>query len=272
MNPAQVVVSVVIPCYNHGAYIQEAISSVEQNVGKIPYEIIVVDDGSTDQQTLFVIEELIAKGYNVIRQQNQGLAAARNNAIAVAKGRYILPLDSDNKLDESYFTKGISLLDNNESIDVVYGNALFFGATDGIRNAGINTVGEFDIARILDFNYIDACAIYRKSIWEKVGGYDGKMPAMGHEDWEIWINMYFSGGKLYFLNELCFHYRIVAGSMIATNAAQKHESNKEYIYVKHATRAIPYLLGETKKLNILTKYIENYRIRAIAKLLLGRKM
>src|SRR6266540_5603640 len=120
-------VSLITPCYNHGIYIHEAIASIPYE--KLTYEIehIIVNDGSTDPFTLEKLNQLEENGYKVIHQENLGLAAARNNAIKVAKGKYILPLDSDNKLHENYLTKAVEILENDDSIDVVYGDCLFFG-------------------------------------------------------------------------------------------------------------------------------------------------
>src|SRR5579863_4843888 len=91
-------VSVVIPCYNHGEFLGEAIESAMESA-RADVEIILVDDGSTDERTRKEIERIEAGGsVIVIRQPNQGLAAARNAAIARASGEYILPLDSDNQI------------------------------------------------------------------------------------------------------------------------------------------------------------------------------
>jgi glycosyltransferase involved in cell wall biosynthesis len=98
-------ISVVIPCYNHGIYIQDAIDSVEASSCK-NYEIIIVNDGSTDAFTTKKIGELIKRGYHVINHPNQGLARARNNSIAAAVGEYIMPLDADNKTQTDVHRKG----------------------------------------------------------------------------------------------------------------------------------------------------------------------
>ena len=93
----QPLISIVIPCYNHGQYIDEAIISVEEYKNK-DYEIIIINDGSTDNFTNIRLEELKEGGYNVIVQKNQGLGKTRNNGIKIANGKYILPLDADNKI------------------------------------------------------------------------------------------------------------------------------------------------------------------------------
>src|SRR4051812_35874782 len=85
-------ISIVIPCFNHGKYLKEAIQSVEQIQDKSLYELIIVNDGSTDEYTNRLMKSLSRKGYHIIFQNNQGLSASRNNAINVARAEYILPL------------------------------------------------------------------------------------------------------------------------------------------------------------------------------------
>src|SRR5487761_365632 len=103
-------VSVVIPCFNHGEFLPEAVASVT-GIKPDDVEIIVVDDGSTDERTRAEMDKLTAQGINVIRQENRGLAAARNTGILVSKAEYILPLDADNCLRPAYIEHGIRILD-----------------------------------------------------------------------------------------------------------------------------------------------------------------
>ncbi len=119
-------VSVVIPCYNHGEYLDQAVESVLEQTFQ-DFEIIIVDDGSTDQSTIDLL-----KGYNkpktyVIRTDNQGLASARNNGIKEAKGKYILPLDADDKIGKEYLEKAVKILDENDDIGIVYCESVHFG-------------------------------------------------------------------------------------------------------------------------------------------------
>ncbi len=120
------IISVIIPCFNHGAFLAEAVASVEAS-DHIPYEIIIINDGSSDPFTCRVLDEFKSNGYHVIDQKNnQGPATARNTGIAAAKGRYILPLDSDNKIRPEMLSKSTAILDSHSQIGVVYGNICFF--------------------------------------------------------------------------------------------------------------------------------------------------
>jgi glycosyltransferase involved in cell wall biosynthesis len=221
--------SVVIPCYNHGEFILQAIASVESCPAKV-YEILIINDGSTDPLTQQVLQALTDRGYQVIHQENQGLAIARNHGISLAKGRYILPLDSDNKIRPNYITKAIKILDRQPEVGVVYGNFEFFGGVTGIKE-----VPEFDINLIVRGNYIDACAVFRKTVWEDAGGYDDKIPEqLGYEDWDFWLSVAEKGWHFYHIDEVLFDYRLRSNSMVSRcNIPEKRWELFRYISTKH---------------------------------------
>lgn len=222
--------SVVIPCFNHGHFIQEAIDSVLAVKG-VTYEIIVVNDGSTDDYTIRKLEELRAAGICVLSHANSGLGFTRNKGIEAARGKYILPLDADNKIEPGYVYKALPLLESN-ACDIVYAKPHFFGtvATDRLFFTRPLRIKELAVV-----NYIDACAIYRKKVWEQLSGYDIRMPYPGQEDWEFWIHAHAQGFAFAFLDEELFHYRVEKGSMIATTVQDDKSSlNQEYIFRKHA--------------------------------------
>ena len=220
--------SIVIPCYNHGKYIQETIESIENAKGKYEVEIIIVDDGSTDGLTISKLSELVKKGYFVLYQKNGGLGNARNNGIKLAKGKYILPLDSDNTVLAPYLDDAIEVLEKDHFYDIVYGNAIYFG-----EKKGNWIVGEYSLLKFIPNNYIDACAVYRKSVWEKLGGYDEKIPKMGVEDWDFWLNCSFNGFRFFYLQKLCFNYRVLKESMIRSFSENDVKSARNYIETKY---------------------------------------
>ena len=130
------IVSIIIPCYNHGHYLNEAIKSVEQSTEKSIYEIIIINDGSTDEHTLNVLTSLEHNGYFILHQENLGLAAARNAGINKSKSNYIITLDADDRIRPPYFDKGINILDKQKEIGVVYGQSAYFGVKNGIHKPG----------------------------------------------------------------------------------------------------------------------------------------
>ena len=100
-------VTVIIPCYNMGQYIDEAVDSVFAQTMQ-NFEIIIVDDGSTDQATTQLLSNYHRPNTRVLVTENQGLAAARNHAIRHANGEYLCALDSDDKLHPTYFEHATS--------------------------------------------------------------------------------------------------------------------------------------------------------------------
>jgi glycosyltransferase involved in cell wall biosynthesis len=204
-------VSIIVPCFNDGAMLREAIASVEKVRNENLVEVIVVDDGSSEAETIRILNEVAEAGYRVLPQSNRGVGAARNAGIRLAKGEFILPLDSDNRLRDVYLTEGVSLLKNNPSVGVIYADAEYFG-----EKTGRWRVPEFDLLSLIRTNLIDACALYRKSLWKEVGGYDEQMPWMGLEDWDFWLRLAsHRGGEFIHLNNIGFDYRVRKDSMIA---------------------------------------------------------
>ena len=202
-------VSIVIPCYNQGAMLREALASVERVRNENLLEVIIVDDGSSDPDTIRILKEVAEGGYTLVSQPNCRVSAARNAGIRLAKGEFILPLDSDNRLRDVYLKEGVSLLKENPRIGVIYSDAEFFG-----EKTGWWRVQEFDLLSLLRMNFIDVCALYRKALWEKVGGYDEEMPWMGVEDWDFWLRVTAHGGAFFHLPKIGFDYRVRADSQI----------------------------------------------------------
>ena len=237
-EPAVPDVSVVIPCYNHGQFVQEAIQSAQASRGA-RFEIIVVDDGSTDALTLDVMCALRRGGCQVIRHEmNRGLSAARNTGIAHARGRYILPLDADNRIRPDYLRLGVGILDHAPRVGVVYGDVEFFGEATG-RHA----IAEFTLQRLLLENFVDACAMFRRVIWEECGGYDTEMPdRLGYEDWEFWLQVAKRGWEFVRIGEVVLDYRVRPDSMLrACTVPENHSRLVRYLATKHRDLYAAYL-------------------------------
>src|SRR5690348_1004945 len=219
-------VSVIIPCFNHGEFLPEAVASVRATKCE-DVEIIVVDDGSTDERTPREIDALETAGIRVIRQENKGLAAARNAAIAVARGEYIFPLDADDRIRPQCIDREVAILDASPQTGVVYSDGEFFGVRSGRWE-----IGPFDAEHLLQWNYIACCALFRRSIWEQNGGYDGTMPVQGLEDWDFWISTYDHGWKFHYIPEPLFDYRTKNDSMITRTYGMEPKIAK-FVAQKH---------------------------------------
>ncbi len=231
-------VSVVITCYDLGAYLQEALESIARYPHADHYEVIVVDDGSTDPATQAIVTALDPDLYRVLRQPNQGLASARNNGAALARGPFIITLDADNRIHPAFIEHSIAVLEQRPEVGVVYGDAMYFEERTGRR-----AVGRFDMRRLINENYIDACACVRRSVLERVGGYDAAMPVMGWEDWDLWLRLAVSGVEFHYVPEVFFDYRVRKGSMI-TGIKQHIPTLHAYIFGKPELRFLGELRAE----------------------------
>src|SRR3954452_3864556 len=112
-------VSVIIPCYNQGRYINETIASVEAQTFT-DWEIIIVNDGSNEPETIEILFDVDCKKIKVIHTENKGVAAARNTGIKAAGGKFILPLDADDLIGVNYLNEAVVFLETNEEVKVVY--------------------------------------------------------------------------------------------------------------------------------------------------------
>ena len=211
-------VSIVIPCYNYAHYLSEAIESALNQTYK-NIEVIVVDDGSTDD-TKEVAQKYLVK---LLTQSNQGLSSARNLGIAASTGEWILPLDADDLINTECVDKLLSKV-KLEGADIGCPAIQEFG--DKKRFLQINTKN-LRFSSFKQRNYVVASCLYRKKIWDELGGYDTKMKG-GHEDWDFWTRALYAGYKMAAVNEPMFFYRIHEGSMLH-EFAKNHEENKRYI-------------------------------------------
>lgn len=248
--------SIIIPCYNHGRYLNEALDNLKFSK-HYTFEVIIVNDGSTDEETLNVIKLLQTNdNYHIINQSNKGLANARNVGIKQSNGKYILPLDADNKIDLNYLITAKEIFEKNKEVHIVYGKPIFFGNVVESRKW---VPIDFNIQKLSIANYIDACAVFRKEVWEKNNGYDENMPFKGVEDWSFWLSAYENGFKFKFINEGLFFYRILDDSMAAGMDSLKVDRSLQYLMSKHYKLYRDLLITCHNDLEILTSIYEKDR-------------
>ncbi len=199
-------VSVIIPCFNQGAFVDEALDSVlAQTFDDI--EIIVVNDGSTDPLTVGALQALRRPRTRVVHTANQGLPAARNAGIRAAVGRYILPLDADDRIAPTYIEQAVRVLEARPDVGIVYCRAELFGDRRGEWG-----LPEYQFPDVLFSPRIFAAALFRRADWEAVGGYSDEFRG-GWEDYDFWLSLIERGCRVERLPEVLFHYRQAAGSM-----------------------------------------------------------
>lgn len=222
------IVSVIIPCYNQGCYIDECLESVINQTYKY-IEIIIVDDGSTDKATIKKLKEIKNNNVKIIHIENSGVSNARNVGIQNSLGKYILPLDADDKIHSTYIEKSVDILKQNKSIDIVYCITQFFGEKNGLF-----VLNDFTVKEMLIHNLVICTAMFRKDDFYLAKGYNKNM-ILGYEDWDFWLSMVENNKKFYRINEVLFYYRIKKVSRNADLAKVKRKelSMIEQVYNNH---------------------------------------
>jgi hypothetical protein len=201
-------VQVVIPCRDDGAFLDESVASVHvamQACPGVPTELTIVDDGSTDPETLRALRVLHENGYHVVTIDGQGLSAARNAAAATSRSLAVLPLDADNRMLPALL-EGVALVVAGTA-DVVHGPWQEFGMRSRVVEPP-----HASVASLLPVNTIDACAVVRRSVLEAAGGFDRALPFM--EDWDLWLGAVQRGARFVRLGQPTFRYLVRPGSLV----------------------------------------------------------
>lgn len=213
-------ISIIIPCFNQGIYLNEAVESV-LNQSFDDFEIIIVNDGSTDDFTNKLLATYEKPKTKVIITKNNGVSMARNIGISNATGEYILPLDADDKIGTTYLEEAVKVLDQRKDIGIVYCDAEFFG-----NNNQKWKLAEYSLNEILISNCIFCSGVFRKEDWLKVNGYKAQMEE-GWEDWEFWLSLIENGAGVYKIPKVLFYYR-----QHENHKTQQSKENRLLLYKK----------------------------------------
>ena len=228
-NQGNTVLSVVVPYYNMGKYIDAALSSIYNSNYK-DIEVIIVNDGSTDKDSLEKLNQLINKpNLKVISTPNQGLAVARNTGAQNASGKYLAFLDADDLVMPEYFTKAINVLKKQTNVDFVGCWTQYF---EGSKSVWPTFTPEPPL--ILFHNLINSSSlVYKRDAFVANGLNDPKMTFPGLEDYDSVISLISNGFKGVVLPEILFKYRVRKDSMIRGITKIKKILLFEYLSTKH---------------------------------------
>lgn len=222
-------VAIIIPCYNQAQYLPMSIeSALGQRYDNI--EVIVVDDGSTDNSyevALSYFEKVQANLKNgassptmkIVRQDNMGLPIARNAGIHASRTvdhEYIIPLDADDWLDQQYAMKTTAAM--TPEIGVVGTVTACFGIKDYCWD--VPPVAHLE--KLMIDNCVPVCSLIRRRCLVATGGYNRELK-YGYEDWNLWIDIAKRGWKIINLREGLFHYREKPESMLKEATKRRPE-------------------------------------------------
>jgi glycosyltransferase involved in cell wall biosynthesis len=205
-------VSVIIPAYNVAAYVADTLRSVFAQT-RDDYEVVVVNDGSTDATERAI--EPFRHRLTYIRQRNAGPSAARNHGLGHARGRFVALLDGDDLWEPAYLEKLVGKLEADASLDLVYPNARLFGDPhfEGKLFQDLFPSSEpvtFEKVLVRECN-VTIAALFRREWVARVGGFDVEL--RGVEDFDLWLRMLKGGARFAFTTEPLLRYRKRASSL-----------------------------------------------------------
>ncbi len=213
-NEAPLAVSIVIAAYNASPYIRETLDSVRAQTFT-DYEVIVVNDGSDDSEELERILESHPLPVVYISQENKGVSAARNAGINVARGEFYAQLDSDDQWQPDYLAVQLRFLTEHPDIVLVYPNAIIFGDSS---DAGLEYMslcpseGEVSFESLIEERCIVlTCVTARMSVIKGVGMFDEALRSC--EDFDLWLRIIKSGGRISYHSQVLARYRRHKGSL-----------------------------------------------------------
>ncbi len=181
-------VAVIIPCFNDGAFVRDAVESIREDE---PIELVVVDDGSTDPATFTILRQLETEGVRVIRHSsNSGIAESRMTGLCATSARYVFPLDADDRAVRGALAAMADRLDADGDAAVCYGDYREFGERELVR--AVPT--DLDPFRLAYTNEYPVSALYRRDVLDAVGGWRGRV-GKGYEDWHLWMSLAEHGEK-----------------------------------------------------------------------------
>ena len=203
-DPSPSRVSVVIRCYQQGRFLAEAVESARAQT-RVPDEIVVVDDGCTDE-TAAVLSSLQERGPLVIVRHAapQGPAAGFNAGVAASSGDLVLALDADDALSPRYVELTEQAIAG--GADLAYGGIERFGAETGFTEARPFDVGELGVE-----SFLHVSTMFRRSVFEVTGGFRSDLDRLGLEDWEFWVHAVEKGARGRAVDGCWLRYRRHAG-------------------------------------------------------------
>lgn len=187
-TPSPSRVSVVIRCYQQGRFLAEAVDSARAQT-RPPDEIVVVDDGCTDE-TAAVLASLQDRGPLVVVRHAtpQGPAASFNAGVTASLGDLILALDADDALSPRYVELTEQAI--RAGADLAYGGVELFGAKTGFAEARPFDAGELGVE-----SFLHVSTMFRRSLFEATGGFRPELDRLGLEDWEFWVHAVEQGAR-----------------------------------------------------------------------------
>lgn len=220
-------ISVIIPCFNQGQYIDEAVDSVLSQTLQ-DFEIIIIDDGSTDKFTIEKLSNYSKLNTRVIHTENRGLSAARNLGFREAKGDFLQFLDADDTIEALKFEEQLNVFEQYPTTDVCFTdyriydiNKKIFLNQPSAAFPGNDPVWDFLFKWERGWNIPIHCAIFKRENWNTKIPFNEKLRAK--EDWFMWCDLVVRNKKFKFLDKKYAVYRYHQSNMTKDNTEMYYQ-------------------------------------------------
>lgn len=217
-------VSVIIPAYNVAIYISEALESVLAQTFN-EYEVIVINDGSSDTEELEQVLEPYREHIVYLKQENRGAASARNTGLYVARGEFVAFLDADDSWHPDFLESQIKFIESHGNCDLVYSDARLFGESQLAGKTFMETSPSrgavtFESLITARCNVITSGVVARKQMVLDAGLFDEHL--LRAHDFDLWLRMVRIGARAAYQRKVLVNYRVRADSL-SGNAIQRIE-------------------------------------------------
>ena len=204
-------IAVIVPCYNDGKTLVDTLNSLE---AQEPLEIVVVNDGSTDESTLAILDLLATSGLHIVHKPNGGLSSARMAGVEATSAAYVFALDADDKVAPRSLSPLADQLDAQPELQLVWGDLQVFGDWNQEKRMATS----LDPWLITYLNQLPVAVLIRREALLEAGGWQ---LASGWEDWDLWQTLAERGGQGRRVPGVCLLYRR-HGTRMSDDAALRH--------------------------------------------------
>jgi glycosyltransferase involved in cell wall biosynthesis len=228
------VVSVVVPHYNLAEFLPETLESISrQTFGSI--ETIVVDDGSTDPDSITLIDRLEGNGLRVIRQKNKGLSGARNTGLAAARGEFVLPIDADDIISPTFVAKAVDVMRREPGLAYVTSLVGYFRQSPSRHFGGWVPLGLH--RDLLPIHNCGGCcmALFKRDALNEINGYSTELTS--YEDWDVYCSLAERGYHGAIIPDFMLHYRIRPDSLLRTEVEMRKQHLHARVLARHPSLA-----------------------------------